>query len=181
MSKHVSDIRVLIPGTSAAMTRICTVHLSCTDIWRSWTIIYRDIPILDILGIWRHILFGKVYDGIYSVQKFGKSIWPHILGIWPHMTGHGIWRYIPSICGHMTVYVRLSGFQMCRMILHDHKIIWAKICCCNSCTKLQRNMPHPWFPRFPFILIPKKMIVLISLNRCGMVGLRRSSSWPRRA
>jgi hypothetical protein len=36
------------------------------------------------------------------------------------------------------------------MILHDHKIIWAKICCCNSCTSLQRSMPHPWFPRFHF-------------------------------
>ncbi len=36
------------------------------------------------------------------------------------------------------------------MILHDHKIIWAKICCCNSCTKLQRSMPDPWFPRFHF-------------------------------
>ncbi len=28
------------------------------------------------------------------------------------MTGHGIWGYIPSICGHMTVYVMLSGFQI---------------------------------------------------------------------
>ncbi len=28
------------------------------------------------------------------------------------MTGHGIWPHIPSICGHMTVHVMLSGFQM---------------------------------------------------------------------
>ncbi len=28
------------------------------------------------------------------------------------MTGHGIWGHIPSICGHMTVYVRVAGFQM---------------------------------------------------------------------
>jgi hypothetical protein len=28
------------------------------------------------------------------------------------MTGHGKWGHIPSICGHMTVYVMLSGFQM---------------------------------------------------------------------
>ncbi len=28
------------------------------------------------------------------------------------MTGHGIWGHIPSICGYMTVYVMLSGFQM---------------------------------------------------------------------
>ena len=26
------------------------------------------------------------------------------------------------------------------MILHDHKIIWSKVSCCNSCTKLQRSM-----------------------------------------
>jgi hypothetical protein len=30
---------------------------------------------LDILGIRRQILFGKVYTGRYSVQKFGKSIY----------------------------------------------------------------------------------------------------------
>jgi hypothetical protein len=28
------------------------------------------------------------------------------------MTGHGIWGYIPSVWRYMTVYVRLSGFQM---------------------------------------------------------------------
>ncbi len=43
--KHVPDIRVFIPGTSVAMTRISTEYLSYTDIWRSWTIIYSDIPI----------------------------------------------------------------------------------------------------------------------------------------
>jgi hypothetical protein len=51
MSKHVPDIRVIIPGTSlaVAMTRIRTENLSYADIWWLWTIrvimIYRDIPI----------------------------------------------------------------------------------------------------------------------------------------
>ncbi len=35
------------------------------------------------------------------------------------MTGHGIWGHIPSICGHMTVYVRVTGFQM--MDFDDHR------------------------------------------------------------
>ena len=55
------------------------------------------------------------------------------------------------------------------MILHYHKIIWANICCCDSCTKL-RGAQHT-LDFLDFISIPKKMIVLISLNRCGMVGV----------
>ena len=60
------------------------------------------------------------------------------------------------------------------MILHDHKIIWAKICCCNSCTKLQRRMPHPWFPRFHFDSQKDDCFNFVESMWYGR-------SWPRRA
>ena len=55
------------------------------------------------------------------------------------------------------------------MILHDHEIIWAKIRCCNACTKRQQSVRHPRFPPFHFDL--QKDVGLISVNRCGMVGV----------
>ncbi len=60
------------------------------------------------------------------------------------------------------------------MILHYHTIIWAKICCCNSCTKLQRSMPHPWFPRFHFNSQKDDCFNFIESIWYGR-------SWPRRA
>ncbi len=55
------------------------------------------------------------------------------------------------------------------MILHDHEIIWAKIRCCNACTKLKQSVRHPCFA--PFHFDPQKDVVLISLKRCDMVGV----------
>ena len=60
------------------------------------------------------------------------------------------------------------------MILHDHKITWAKICCCNSCTKLQRSMPHPRFPRFHFDSQKDDCFNFVESMWYGR-------SWPRRA
>ena len=60
------------------------------------------------------------------------------------------------------------------MILHDHKIIWAKICCCNSCTKLQRSMPHPRFPWFHFDSQKDDCFNFVESMWYGR-------SWPRRA
>ena len=54
------------------------------------------------------------------------------------------------------------------MILHNHEIIWAKIHCCNVCTKLQQSVWHPCSA--PFHFDPQKD-VLISLNLCYMVGV----------
>jgi hypothetical protein len=59
------------------------------------------------------------------------------------------------------------------MILHDHKIIWAAnertfvaAIHAQSCKGICHTLDF-----LDLILIPKKMIVLISLNRCGMVGV----------
>ncbi len=48
------------------------------------------------------------------------------------------------------------------MILNDHEIIWANICCCKSCKKLQRSMPPLDF--LDFILIPKKSLERGKMN-----------------
>ena len=60
------------------------------------------------------------------------------------------------------------------MILHDHKIIWAKICCCNSCTKLQRSMQHPRFARLHFDSQKDDCFNFVESMWYGR-------SWPRRA
>ena len=81
---------------------------------KSYTTIYSNVPcmvykypisynkVYTFLGLYiqvhRRIYFrGKVYTGIYSSYTFENSIYPHIPGIRPHMTGHGIWGHIPSI------------------------------------------------------------------------------------
>ncbi len=80
-----------------------------------------------------------------------------------------------SICRHQPHFLTNEQQKVCWqpkklrcMILHYHKIKWANICCCNSSKKLQRSILHLNF--LDFISIPKKIIVLISSNRCGMVG-----------
>ena len=55
------------------------------------------------------------------------------------------------------------------MILDYHIFICAKIRCCSACTKLQPSIGHHWF--LPSHCKAKQNLVLISLNRCGMVGV----------
>ena len=110
MSKHVPDIRVLVPGTSVSMTRISTEYLSYTDIWRSWTIIYRDIPIprytrymtsytfrksiyRDILSteirekyIPRYTRYMTPYDRAWDMGSYTEHMWSYD-GIWRYMSG----------------------------------------------------------------------------------------------
>ena len=60
------------------------------------------------------------------------------------------------------------------MILDHHIFIFAKILCCSACTKLQPSMAPARFP--PFHFDAKESLVLISLNRCGMVGVGLGAS-----
>ena len=72
-------------------------------------------------------------------------------------------------CRHQTHFLFKGAKKLRSMILHDHEIIRAKIRCCTAGTKLQRGIFHRSFR--PFHGKPKKMIILISLNRCGTVGV----------
>jgi hypothetical protein len=60
------------------------------------------------------------------------------------------------------------------MILDYHIFICAKICWCSACTKLQPSMAPARFP--PFHFDAKENEVLISLNRCSMVGVGLGAS-----
>lgn len=60
------------------------------------------------------------------------------------------------------------------MILDYHIFICAKIRCCRAFTKLQPSMAHHRF--LPSHCKAKENVVLISLNRCGMVGVGLGAS-----
>ena len=60
------------------------------------------------------------------------------------------------------------------MILDYHIFICAKIRCCGAFTKLQPSIGHHWF--LPSHCKAKENLVLISLNRYGMVGVGLGAS-----
>ena len=60
------------------------------------------------------------------------------------------------------------------MILDYHIFICTKIRCCRAFTKLQPSMAHHQF--LPSHCKAKENVVLISLNRCGMVGVGLGAS-----
>ncbi len=118
MSKHVPDIRVLIPGTSVAMTRTSTESSSYNDIWRSWTIIYRDIPIqsYDVIYFWGKYI--PVYTRYENLKKVYTLIYPVYDPIWQGM-GHGvIYRVYVGIGRYM------SSCQDSRWCRHG-SMVWA--------------------------------------------------------
>ena len=61
------------------------------------------------------------YDVIYLHILWGKSICYHIPGIYPHMTGHGIWGHILGIYRHMTSYAGICQVIRIPDVTHGMK------------------------------------------------------------